>query len=304
MQRTAVPPGPAMGANMPPPDPAAETVDPTTLWSWLLNQAPPVASPLQAHEQAVLTPVQNTLALRELPVSLVPRAPSVIPKLLRLLRQPLVSNGEIVERISRDMLLEAEVFRMARSAFYRTQSEVTSLETAVMVLGFAGLQGAVAHVVLKPIYDGCTGPLSSTAMKRMWRFSEHQSDCCGHLAASAGLDRFEGFLAGTMHSMGRTALLRILDLKGITPQWPHSTALDNALTDLSNRLFGRFMVSLNITPTLTDIGRQLAHNGLAGAPGSYAALLRESEAMTLKAMLREDAQTEALDNQDFEHSGH
>lgn len=284
------PPCPAPGPHESADEDCADSLQPpntpdhTSTLAWLLGVPQPLPGPLQAHEEAVLAPIQAMLAQRELPIGLVPRAAAVIPQLMRLLRQQ-SSRQEIVERITKDMVLTAEVLRMAQSPYYRLTEEVDSLDKAVMMLGVAGLQAAIARVVLKPMYDTNSGGLTAQAAARGWQYSERQADCCADLATKAGLGRYEGFLAGTLHGIGRTALLRVLDRAGVRPDWPCSQALDDALTACSNQLFGRYIVDLRLTPALTAAGQALAQDGHAGAPGSLPWLLRESERLSTLALL-------------------
>ncbi|HEX5806085.1 MAG TPA: HDOD domain-containing protein [Macromonas sp.] len=252
--------------------------------AWLLGMPQPQPSPLQANEAALLELVHAVLRQRELPAGLVPRAAAVIPQLLRLLRHQ-SSRQEIVERITKDMVLTAEVLRIAQSPYYRTKGEVDSLDKAVMIIGINGVQAAIARVVLKPMYDSSSGGLTAQAAARGWQYSERQADCCADLTVQSGLERYEGFLAGTLHGIGRTALLRVLDRAGICPAWPCSQALDEALTVCSNQLFGRYIADMHLTPALTEAGQSLAQDGRAGPAGSLPWLLRESERLSTLSLL-------------------
>ncbi|HEX5806156.1 MAG TPA: HDOD domain-containing protein [Macromonas sp.] len=300
-QRRPVPPRPVQAPLRPAPAASVVASDPNatapvSTWSWLLGVPPPTDTPLQNAEQAVLDLLQATVAKRVLPAYLMPLASSVVPPLLRLLRQPNASRREIVARVSRDQALKAEVLRLAQSAFYRTEAEVDSLEAAVMVLGTSGLQAAIARVVLKPIFDNHKGDLTSRASARAWRFADHQAECCAQLAEQAGIQRSEGFLAGTLHSMGRTAVLRVLDRASLQPDWPCSLALDQAMNTYSDQLFGRLVMDLQITPVLTETGRLLGRHGRVDEAGGLAAVLRESETQTTQALLRQDSAGQATDH--------
>lgn len=77
--------------------------------------------------------------------ALVPRVPSVIPRLMQLLRNETASGAEIAEQLVRDPSLVAEVLRLANSPYYRTGREINSLQQAVFVLGRNGLQQLVAN---------------------------------------------------------------------------------------------------------------------------------------------------------------
>jgi hypothetical protein len=248
---------------------------------WLLQVPPPEAGELRATERPVLDAIEATLNVSVLPPGLVPRAPAVIPQLLSLMRHQDSSREELVDRISKDLVLAAEVLRLARSPYYRTSSDIDTLSKAVAMIGISGLKSAIARVVLKPLYDAKAGGWAAQAATRNWPFTEHQSERCAGLAADIGLDRFEGFLAGMLHSTGRTALLRIVDRTGLPLSWPCSSAMDEALQRYSHRLYGRFMVEWKITPPLTQAGQLLAA-GHEVPPQTLAWAVLESERLSVQ----------------------
>ena len=120
--------------------------------AWLLDGPPPRPGPLTAAERALLQPLDLHLRAARLPGDLLPRAPAVIPQLLGLLRQEQPPRAAMVQQVLKDMLLTAEVLRLARSPFYGNQP-VDSLESALDRIGTAGLQSAMARVLLKPVFQ-------------------------------------------------------------------------------------------------------------------------------------------------------
>ncbi len=260
-------------------------------WAWLLNAPPPHDGPLATHERALLAPIQDTLALETLPDNLVPRASAVIPQLMRALRQESGSRKEVVERIAKDQLLTAEVLRLVRSPLYRTQTPVASLDAAVSLIGTAGVQSAISRVVLKPIFAQTQQGLVALASGRTWQLAERQGEVCAGMATEAGLEWFDGFLAGTLHGVGRTALLKILDTApspGL-PLWPCSQAWDTALSGMANQLFAKLALQWDIAPTLTaaaiDVlqGRNIEH------ASPLAHLWEASEQRTLQILVQDAA---------------
>jgi len=275
---TAVPQTPAA---VPEPELKSSVTECPSPLVWLLQVPSPQDGELRATERPLLDAIEATLNQPTLPAGLVPRAPAVIPQLLSLLRHPDSNREELVDRVSKDMVLAAEVLRLARSPYYRTSSEIDSLSKAVSMIGISGLKSAIARVVLKPLYDAKAGGLAAQASARNWPLAEHQSECCAALTTAIGLDRFEGFLAGMLHNTGRTALLRIIDRTGLPLAWPCSSALDQALQQQSHRLYGRFMVEWQITAPLAQAGQTLAAEADA-PPQSLAWAVLESERLCLQ----------------------
>ncbi len=258
-------------------------------WAWLLNAEPPHDGPLAPHEQALLAPIQDTLALETLPDNLVPRASAVIPQLMRALRQESGSRKEVVERIAKDQLLTAEVLRLVRSPLYRTQTPVASLDAAVSLIGTAGVQSAISRVVLKPIFAQSQQGLVALASGRTWQLAERQGEVCAGMAANAGIEWFDGFLAGTLHGVGRTALLKILDTAPSpgAPLWPCSQAWDAALSDMANQLFAKLALQWDIAPTLTAAARGVLQSRNDEHASPLARLWEASEQRTLQLLVQD-----------------
>ncbi len=245
--------------------------------AWLLGAPPPEARPLAAAEQAALQVLDTMLAQPRWPADLLPRAPAVIPHLLALLRQDLPTRAAVVQQVAKDLALAAEVLRMARSPFYRRRGDVDTLDAAVDLLGTTGLQSAIARVVLKPVFDGQGSRQAARVGARLWELAERKADACTSLAAPAGVDRFDAYLAGLLHDTGWTALLRVLDRAGVGLATPTSMAFDAALADRHDRCFARLAADWEITPALTALALGITAHGLTNAPGALAHVLRQAD---------------------------
>ena len=82
---------------------------------WLLDCAPLTESALTEAERDALHALSKTLALPTVPDNLLPRAASLIPQLIALVRQTDLPTPAIAERIGKDAGLTAEVLRLASS---------------------------------------------------------------------------------------------------------------------------------------------------------------------------------------------
>lgn len=229
---------------------------PVHVLSWLLDAPAPMEAPLQASERSLLTVLDQQLAPEHLPPDLLPRAPSVVPQLLSLLRREQPSRAAMAEQVLKDMQLTAEVLRLARSPHYGGLP-IDTLEAALDRIGSAGLQAAMSRLLLKPVFQVRAGGLMAQAGERVWQLAEHKSLLCAEIAAEHGIDRFEGFLAGLLHDTGTLALLRLLDRCGRAPVLPMSDTLDTALCARRDQLFGRLTCDWDLSPGLTALARQL-----------------------------------------------
>lgn len=244
---------PAVAPAAPPRLPDASAA--STL-SWLLDGPPPRQAPPLPQERLLLQGLDHQLAASRLPPDLLPRAAAVIPQLLALMRQEAPPRAALVQQVLKDLVLTAEVLRVARSPFYGAQP-VDTLETALDRIGTSGLHSAMARVLLKPVFQAQGDGLTARAAPRLWQRAEFKSLLCADLVARSGGDRFEGFLAGLLHDTGWIALLRLIDRAQLHPELPLSRALDAALDRRKDRLFGRLVAEWDLSPALTTLARQM-----------------------------------------------
>ena len=177
----------------------------------------PGSGPPAGSERKALEALDQTLALPTPPEDLLPCAAALIRPLLALLCQTDLPVPALAERVSRDLVLTAEVLRMASSPYYRAQGEVATLEPAIPLFGIQGLQAVFARVVLKPMCEAPPGPLSAHAASRLWDHAEALARHSARLGGQAGLRMSDSYLAGLLHGSGWTITLRVLDRAGFTP---------------------------------------------------------------------------------------
>ena len=274
----AVPPAAAPAAEEPgvPPD----------FLPWLLGCGALTDAPVSADERAALTAVDKVLALPALPDELLPRAASVIPQLLAMLRQTSLPVGALTQQVQKDVVLTAEVLRLASSPFYRASSEVTDLGKAIQMIGEAGLQTVVARVVLKPIYDAAPGPLSALAGSRLWDHSERLAACAAEAAREAGLAPFDGYIAGLLHDAGWTIALRVIDRAGVAVSLPASALFADKLERRAHRLFAQAAARWNITPLFAAFAADARSQPLAQSEHPLAQALRQAAPEALATLTR------------------
>lgn len=271
---------PAVPATGSPTAPAAaagssDETAPSAL-SWLLDGPPPLQAPPSAVEREWLGGLDRQIAAPRLPPDLLPRAAAVIPQLMALMRKTSPSRSAMVQQVTKDLLLTAEVLRLARSPYYGSQP-VETLEQALDRIGTAGLHSAMSRVLLKPVFQPDGTGLAARAAPRLWQRAETKSQCCADFLAREGGDRFEGFLAGLLHDTGWLALLRLIDRGDAAPDLPVSRALDLALERRKDRLFARLVAEWDLSPALTTLARQLQSTPLPRLTLPLAEALRAAE---------------------------
>ena len=270
----------------PEPEPEPEAADPQlAFFGWLLGTAATPHAPLRASEQRLLAWLDAVLATDSARNKLLPRAPAVIPQLMNSLRDESQSAQALAERIAKDPTLVAEVIRLANGAGVRAVEPVSDLPQAVGRLGTQGLRRAIAKVVLKPIFQAPAASYSGRAAPRLWAHAEVAAAECMRLAAAAGLDPFEGYLAGLMHNIGWTAVLHALDKAEGMAKPPFTAAFVQAFEVRREKFFASVLQSWQLTDSLTALAAELLGHGVEPAASTLAKILRAADRCASLAML-------------------
>lgn len=205
---------------------------------WLLGMGGAVAADMNETENRLLRALKRE-ADTDSPATadLVPRIPSVIPLLLRSLRDQHVSNSQLAEQVAHDAVLVAAVLRQVNSSYFRRSSPVKTIEEAIAVIGQNGLRMLVASVAFKPLFNAGLGHFTATGAPRVWELSEPYGVACRHFATRRSVDGFEAFLAGLLQGVGIIVALRVLDQAGgAAPGELRSLAFQASFVHYSRRL--------------------------------------------------------------------
>lgn len=279
--RDPAPAAPAGGvAAAPAAVPAAVEAAPIPFLPWLLD-LPPSADGAAPDLDRALTAVDAVLATPRLPAELLPRASAVVPQIIAMLQQGDMAIPALAERVSKDIMLMAEVLRVAASPLYGQHREVVDLRHAIRVIGVGGVNAAIARVVLKPIFQAGTGALSQRTAARLWTHADTLAQHGAREAQRAGLPMFDGFLAGLLVDSGWTVLLRILDRSLQTLDQPLTAEQTAALEQRANALFGLAAQGWDITPAFTAFAAEARSCPLATARQPLAGVIRAAQPTAL-----------------------
>lgn len=88
-----------------------------------------------------------------------PALPTVVAELLASFGNEEVDVGRLAEQISHDQALTARLLRVANSSFYGLQSRISTINEAVVVLGFRAVRSMVLAVGVSGVFraDHCPG---------------------------------------------------------------------------------------------------------------------------------------------------
>jgi hypothetical protein len=240
---------------------------------------------LHEQERAPLAALDAIIAHERGAAELLPRAQGVIPQLIGALRLPDPSIPALAERVSRDLPLVAEVMRRARSAHHGRRGDAATLPQAIAVIGQAGLNAAIAHVVLRPVLAAASGGLAARAADHLWEHTECKAQRCAAAAAAAGLDPLDGFLAGLMHGAGWAVVLRVLDRCAL-PVPPWSDAFARALTQRRDRLYGKLVSAWPVSPAVDALAEEALGPGLAARRSVFARIVLDGDRAATEELVR------------------
>ncbi|MFZ6861849.1 HDOD domain-containing protein [Undibacterium sp. Ji67W] len=193
---------------------------------WMLSEQLGASSPYV--EKTILSGLEK-LRKSDLAASqLLPRVPTVLLQVLKSLRDSNVSANDLAQQISKDVSLVAELLHEVNGAYYSPVSRVTSLDSAIQLLGFNGLRMLIARTAFRPIIQTQSGQLAKELAPVIWEHSEKTALACQLLAQQAKLDGFHAFLAGLLQNVGLMIAFRLVDRTGVTDKLPISASFQAA----------------------------------------------------------------------------
>jgi len=279
---TAVPTPPVAAAPAVPVDVPVSDPQRIEFFRWIVG-VPAIAGTSGLPDlviQHLMERLDEVIASDTLRATLLPRAPHVIPQLMKTLRDEGYSSVDVASRISKDVVLTAEVVRSATSAFQRADDEEEiDLARAVTMIGTQGLRRAIANVVLRPIFDAKGDTFSARAANQIWKDADRKARLCATLVTQAN-DPFDGYLAGLLHNTGWTALLRAIDgfedmaLNGA--QIAHPEVIPQLL-QRRDALFGAIVGPWNLSVAVDGLAADVGRNGVEGVASPLGLALRQAD---------------------------
>ena len=182
-----------------------------------------------ATAKAIIVALERLCSAEMVGANLVPRLPSILPQLLKSLREENVSSGELARHISKDMVLMAELIQEVNSSYYNPVDKIVNLDNAIRMLGQNGVRMLVARMAFRPIINVQSGHLTKLVTPLLWEQAEKCAIACRQLAQQQKQDPFVGFLAGLMQNVGLVVAFRIVDQVCEPGQIPNSAQFKAAL---------------------------------------------------------------------------
>lgn len=162
-------------------------------------------------EKTFLASVKKVYMRDEMPEALLPRLPMVVPKAMQALRNSKTDANGLAKILSSDIVLVAELIRLANSAYYARSQVLTSLEDAIVSVGFNGIRQMIIAASLKPILSAHVGHFVKNSSRYLWDMSMGAGLLGDAAAGKMNVNRFHAYLACMTSQTGTAVLIQHLD---------------------------------------------------------------------------------------------
>ena len=136
----------------------------------------------------------------------IPPVPDILVRLNQCMQnQDGPSAQEVMKIIMADQILTSKILKVANSAYYGFSNQVTSLQHAIVYMGFNTMLNIVTAYSLNKI---CMKNV--TEVRNILRHSLMCAYLAKKIGAMVGFDEEEAFVCGLLHDIGKTILLTLL----------------------------------------------------------------------------------------------
>jgi len=156
----------------------------------------PVKDPKQANERYRRV-IENINSL--------PSLPAIVTRLIQVVNSPDTSADDAVKLIEKDPGLTSKFIRLANSAFYGMPRSVSSVSSAVVILGFNVIRSVVLSTSVMKMFSGTEK--QAIGKEEFWKHSIATAlaakEIVRHLMNFKLFDPESAFCAGIMHDISK-----------------------------------------------------------------------------------------------------
>lgn len=163
-------------------------------------------NPLTVPQKLVIDVVHDSLRQAGARKKAVPRLPTIIPKLLRSLRDPDSSAKDYVEIVNKDPVMSAAVLKLANSVYFNpVGARINEIGKAIVKLGIDGLRSVLSAAVMQPIIQKDSAYFTHAGQK-IWQHSLNCAVACELIAQHRNEERFKMYIMGLVHDIGKITI--------------------------------------------------------------------------------------------------
>jgi len=188
-----------------------------------------------------------------------PPIPKVLLEASKILDAKAPKSKELVDVISKDQSLVTKILSIANSPLFGLQRKVTSMDFAILVLGFSELKKIISALSVIETFKNKTDKYLD--QKEFWLHSFLTGSLAEKIAEDVGFSvKGEAFLAGFLHDMGITVIHRFFHSHFVTiAELRESAGLsivdaETEVLGMSHSEIGSFLAEIwNFPPALCDV---------------------------------------------------
>ncbi len=127
--------------------------------------------------------------------------PDVLIEVNNLVRNPFSSASDIAKVINRDLALSTKILKLVNSPFYGFSKQITSINYAIVILGFNTIRDLAITVFILDLIDDKKSDVFDP--KSFWQFSVNVGIIAEYLVDRVKLTRNDSiYIAGLLHEIG------------------------------------------------------------------------------------------------------
>lgn len=211
--------------------------------------------------------------------------PKILQEVLQLLNDLNTSPHSLAKAISKDQSVVLKILTIANSPFYGLSKRVSSIEFAIMILGYDEIRNIVSALSLMESMKNKSDQYLD--QKAFWMHSYLTATIAKKLAMDLGLEKHgEAFIAGLLHDLGVSVIHRFMhsDFVAVSDLVSSGTPYIDAELQILGITHGEVGESLlkywNIPETITEIVRYHHQPHLAKIAPTLTSIVHLADYMT------------------------
>ncbi len=129
--------------------------------------------------------------------------PNVILRILEVMNNPMADARDVEKEMREDPVITAKVLKIANSAYYGADRDVSSISQAVVLMGFAEVQNIALSVSIFSRFSAATKMFNR---RDFWEHCFTTACAADALQHRVNAQTNDGFVAGLLHDIGRLVL--------------------------------------------------------------------------------------------------
>ncbi|MFA5824608.1 MAG: HDOD domain-containing protein [Gallionellaceae bacterium] len=210
--------------------------------------------------QALLDQVLHAIERDDLAL---PTLPEVALKMHDLIKNPNASSNQIIEAVSGDPFIAAQLIKAANGAAFADKPPVYNVRVAISRLGFRQLHDLLINITMNKMFFS-NNPILNRRMKTVWEHSREVAATSYVLASHhAHLSPDQAMLAGLIHEIGVLPLCLHIEK---THEQINEETLNELIQKCHSTIGSRLLKKWNFPQGLIDVVAE--HENLSRDPGN------------------------------------